>query len=118
MGEDGDGTGAATVVELLDDEYARAILAETSVEPMSATELAERCGASNPTIYRRIERLRELDLLAERQVLDPDGHHYSEYKARLDRVTVDLEEGAFEVHVARTEEDAVDRFTRLYEGLR
>jgi len=53
-------TDLATVVELLDDEYARAILAATSIEPMSAAQLAERCEASPPTVcYRRLDRLRE-----------------------------------------------------------
>ena len=109
---------AETVGELLEDEYARSILAETSTEPLSATELAERCEASSPTVYRRLERLQELDLLAAEQTLDPDGHHYRRFSARLERVTIELVDGEYQISVDRTDEDAVDRFTKLYEGLR
>lgn len=118
MDEATDGLSAATLGELLEDEYARSILAETSVEPLSATELAERCNASSPTIYRRINRLQELDMLDEEQTLDPDGHHYRRFSARLEQVTIELRDGGFEVSVDRTTDDAVDRFTELYEGLR
>jgi len=47
----------ATVAGLLDDEYARAVLAATSTQPKSATEIAEECDASVSTVYRRTERL-------------------------------------------------------------
>src|SRR6056297_353408 len=117
MGEDTD-IAAKTVGELLEDEYARVILAETSTEALSATELAQRCDASSPTIYRRINRLQELDMVEEEQTLDPDGHHYRRFSARLERITIELSDGGYEVSVDRTTEDAVDRFTELYEGLR
>ena len=107
----------AELLSLLDDEYARAILIETSKEPMSADALTERCDASPPTVYRRIDRLDEHDLVEAEQELDPDGHHYKTYAARLERVTIELEDGDLTVAVDRTE-DAADRFTRLYEELR
>jgi DNA-binding Lrp family transcriptional regulator len=105
------------VVGLLDDEYARDILAATSIEPMSAETLAERCDASLPTIYRRVKRLREADLLAAETQVDPDGHHYDRYSARLETVTVRLVDGRYEIEVDRVERDAADRFTELVEGL-
>lgn len=108
----------ADVAALLDDEYARDILARTSVEPMSAAELGEQCDASLPTVYRRVNQLQEHDLVTEQQQVDPDGHHYKTYRARLDRVVVDLEDGSYEVAVERVEVDPADRLTRLVEGLR
>jgi DNA-binding transcriptional ArsR family regulator len=107
-----------TVVELLDDEYAREILAATSAEPLSAEELAERCDASPPTVYRRLDRLREHDLVTAQQQLDPDGHHYDVFGAQLARVTVDLEDGEYRIDIERREADAADRFTELFEGLK
>jgi predicted transcriptional regulator len=108
----------AAVLSLLDDEYARRILIETSQKPMSADALSERCDASPPTIYRRIDRLDEHGLLDEQQEMDPDGHHYKTYSARLERVTVDIEDGGMAVDVyLADEEDGADRFTRLYERL-
>ena len=105
------------IASLLEDDYAREILAATSVEAHSANELAEVCGASPPTIYRRIERLNDHDLLTEAQQLDPDGHHYKVYAANLEKVTVELEAGEYTVEVARTT-DPADRFTKLYDELR
>jgi predicted ArsR family transcriptional regulator len=116
----GEGTDAANpeIISLLDDEYARAILIETSIEPLSASALAERCDASEPTVYRRIEQLKAHDLVVEQQELDPDGHHYKTFQTRVERVTVEIEDGDCTIDVARREVDAADRFTNLFEGLK
>lgn len=114
MSEDSD---LVSIVELLDDEYARTILAATSTEPMSASQLAERCEASPPTVYRRLERLRDQDLVDAQQQLDPEGHHYEVFTARLSRLEVELEDGSYRVEIERRERDAADRFTELFEGL-
>ena len=84
---------------------------------MSATDLEQRCDASGPTIYRRLERLREHDLVVERTRPDPDGGHHSQvYAPNLRRVTVELRDGRFEVEIDHRE-DMADRFTRLIEGM-
>ena len=113
MDEDGD----AELLALLDDEYARAILAELTTEPMSVSELCSACGMSDATAYRRLERLRAADLVAERQAIDPDGHHYKRYVATVEDVTVTFAEGRYEVAVTRDSTDPADRFTDLFEGL-
>jgi DNA-binding Lrp family transcriptional regulator len=105
------------VIGLLDDRYAREILVETREDALSAEALSETCDASPSTIYRRIERLRERDLLEGQQRLDPDGHHYEVYAARLRRVDIELTPDGFDIEVERSEDDAADRFTRLYEEL-
>jgi DNA-binding transcriptional ArsR family regulator len=107
----------ATVASLLEDGTVREILTRTSVEPMSVRRLKDHCDASGPTIYRRLERLREADLVVERTRPDPDGgHHRQVYAPNLDRVVVDLDDGAFSVRVER-DEAMSDRFTRLVEGM-
>ncbi|MCO8243075.1 helix-turn-helix domain-containing protein [Haladaptatus sp. AB643] len=115
MTEDSD---VRAIAALLEDEYAHAILIHTSDRAMSAHELSDVCDASVSTVYRRIERLQEHELLTERLELDRDGHHYNTYTARLDRIEIRLEEGAFEIEVTYREENAADRFTDLFEGLR
>ena len=106
-----------TVAGLLEDKTAQAILTETSTRPMSANALAERCDASGPTIYRRLERLRDCDLVVERTDPDPDGgHHRTVYVATLDSVEIELTPGGFEVVVSRRDR-AADRFTTFVEGL-
>lgn len=102
---------------VLEDPTARTILTEASREPVSATTLSERCGVSEPTIYRRLEDLRECDLLIERTKLDPDGgHHRTMYSTDLERITVELRDGELALQVQRRE-DLADRFTRLIEGM-
>lgn len=115
MATDGD---LGEVAELLDDPYARDILAKTSIEPMSARMLSERCDASLPTVYRRVERLQEHDLLIEQQQLDPNGHHYKTYEARFEQVTIELEDGTYSVEITRTEREAADRFSDLVDDLK
>jgi DNA-binding transcriptional ArsR family regulator len=92
-------------------------LIETYKQPRSAGKLAEICEVSEPTIYRRVEKLREHELVDGVQKLDPQGHHYEEFVARLDQITIELTEGGFVVRVNRTEKGAADRFTELYEEL-
>lgn len=106
------------IFALLDDEYARAILAQTSIEPMSAKTLSDRCDASLPTIYRRTERLVDCDLLAERTEIGESGHHYSIFEARLDTLTVEVDEGDISVNLdTGRADDPADRFTDLWEGI-
>jgi AcrR family transcriptional regulator len=104
------------VAGLLEDDVAREVLAATSVEAMSASDLAERCDVSEPTIYRRLESLRDAELVAQGQELDPDGDHYTVYRARFQRLRVELERGDYDVEVTLLE-DPADRFTRLFEEI-
>jgi DNA-binding transcriptional ArsR family regulator len=114
MADDG---AAKDVVDLVGDDYAWQILAETREEDRSAETLSETCDADPSTIYRRIERLEEAELLEAEQQLDPGGHHYKTYRANLDAIHVHLDEDGFTVEIDRREPPA-DRFTRLYEGFK
>lgn len=108
----------AELFSLLDDEYARAILLRTSVEPMTAKALSEACDASLPTVYRRVERLTDAGLLTERKEFRDEGRHYSVYEARLERFAVEIVDGEMNVYFEREAEDAAARFTRMWEGMR
>lgn len=105
-----------TVAELLADDCARTILEATWSQARSAEELEERCDVSLPTVYRRLETLAELDLVEVRRRADADGHHYKTYRARLERVVVELDEDGFALRVSRRGRMA-DRFTRFVEDL-
>jgi predicted HTH transcriptional regulator len=109
-----DGDVDEELLSLLDDEYARTILVATREEGQSAQALSELCGADDSTIYRRIERLAERDLLEAQQQLDPGGNHYKTYSARLERVEIRFHDDGITIEVDRRE-PAADRFTRLYE---
>lgn len=112
-----DSPDVASVAGLLEDETVRDILTLTSHEPMSARSLKEHCDASGPTIYRRLERLREAEFVVEETRPDPeDGHHRQVYSPNLDRVVVELDDGDLSVRIDRSEPMA-DRFTRLVEEM-
>jgi predicted transcriptional regulator len=113
----GDDPDIETVADLLEDQTVREILVGTSREPMSARTLKNHCDASGPTIYRRLERLREADLVVEQTRPDPDdGHHRQVYAPNLDRIVIDLDKGDLSIEITRRER-MTDRFTRLIEGI-
>jgi len=106
------------IATLLEDRTVRTILTETSIEPMSATTLSERCEVSEPTIYRRLDDLREHNLIEEQT--EPDlsgGHHQKVYAPRLERVTITLQEGRLDSQVERRQATMADRFTELVEQI-
>jgi DNA-binding transcriptional ArsR family regulator len=106
-----------TVAGLLEDRTVREILTKTSQEPMSATALKRHCDASGPTIYRRLERLRDAEFVVERTRPDPDGgHHRRVYAPNVDRITIDLENGSLSMQITSRERMA-DRFTRFVEEM-
>ena len=112
MSEDADLT---IVFELLNDEYARSILTETSTKPMSAKELSQRCDTSLTTVYRCVEKLEEAGLLAERTRPRSDGHHDTVYVASLDEFSVRLRDGELDFEIEHRDEDAADRLIDLWE---
>lgn len=105
-----------TIAGFLEDETARAILAETSSEAMTVNDLAHRLEASKPTIYRRIDRLESYDLLTASIRPTGDGHQEKVFRATFDRLIVDLEDGTYTHTLERTERMA-DRLTRFIEDL-
>jgi predicted transcriptional regulator len=106
----------AELLALLEDEYVRDILEATDHRPMTAPELAEACNASRPTIYRRIDRLKEYDLLSETVRPDKDGHQRRVYVSRFRKLSVELVDGTYKFTVERNE-DPADRFTAMWEGI-
>lgn len=103
-----------TVLELLDDEHVRSILVATSETPRSANELSERCGLSTSSIYRRLDRLTDADLVGERTRPRSDGHHETVYVTRLDRFELTIQDGDLAWEVDRQSDDVADQLTRLW----
>lgn len=108
----------AEVVSLLDDQYARLVLALTSEEPLAADALTDRLDAAPSTVYDRLDRLVDHDLITEQQQLDPNGNHYKIYRARLDQVVIELTANGFEVIIDREPSDPADRLTDAFDDLR
>jgi DNA-binding transcriptional ArsR family regulator len=108
----------ADVVALLDDEYARATLVLTYREELAADDIAECLDAAPSTVYDRLSRLTDHDLVTEQQQLDLGGHHYKTYRARLDCVVTELTADGFEVRIDREPSDPADRLTAAFDDLR
>ncbi|WP_135303846.1 winged helix-turn-helix domain-containing protein [Haloarcula amylovorans] len=109
----------ADVFALLDDEYARSLLAATSHEPMTATALSDQCEMSLSTVYRRLEELEACGLVSAELTPDSDGDHTNVYEAQLDELRVELDDGGFDVRLKTTSatQRFADAFTDLWEGL-
>jgi predicted ArsR family transcriptional regulator len=103
------------LADLLGDECARTILVEAKTEPRTAAELSDCAGVSKPTVYRRLERLREYDLVTETIQPVTDGKNYKLYQTELDGIELNLSEDGFEITVSRRSRMA-DRFTQFVEG--
>lgn len=113
---DGTAVGFAAVADVLADDVASGILVETYEDARSAHELADALDTSPPTVYRRLETLREHDLLVASTRPDPDGHHTDVYRANVDRVVVHLDADGFTVDVNHPTSMA-DRFTSIIEDM-
>lgn len=107
---------ADDILHAITDENARQILALARLDPVSAEELADRCEASLPTIYRRIDELLEYGLLEEQVRLDPEGNHYRVFETDVERISLLIEPGRFGVEV-QFERDLVDKFGAFWQDL-
>jgi DNA-binding HxlR family transcriptional regulator len=98
--EHADGTVTpATVLEVLDAAYTQDILEAIQPEPKSARELAEECGASRPTVYRRLNSLQDAGLVGTDMLVDADGHHRTVFEPTVERVAVELTDAGLAVRV-------------------
>lgn len=112
---DSDATTLSELLSVLDDEHSRTILAATSDSPLSATELSDRCELSPSSIYRRVDRLEQADLLHEQTRLRRVGHHETVYRASLARFELSVRDGSIDWDVEREDDDdATDQLTRLW----
>jgi len=97
------------LIDLLSDDYARAFLGAIQHEPKSARTIADECGASRATVYRRLNRLRAAGLVTEHMECEADGHHRRTFVATVERVGIELGEDGFEAAVEASDPIAPDR---------
>lgn len=110
-----------TIEEILDtigDENARDILAAISEDPRPAKELAEATDTSLPTVYRRIEMLKEHELINSNTLVADDGNHYEIYESNFDSTVIRLQDdtGEYDIRIYR-KENVPERFASLWEDL-
>ena len=82
---------ANDVLDALGDEKTRHCLRMLNGEPKSAREVSERTGYSLPTIYRRLNTLRQAGLIDSQTTIDPNGDHYEAFSTVTERITVEID---------------------------
>jgi len=85
-----DRVSTPTMTAVLNDDYARTIVRETSDEPKRARKLAEICDCSRQTVYRRLDQLTTVGLVEKSTRCHSDGYHCQVYSASATEVTVQL----------------------------
>ena len=96
------------LIGLLGDDYALTVLGAIHHEAKSARAIAEECGVSRPTVYRRLNRLRSAGFVSERMEYGTDGHHRSIFVATVERVGLELGEDGLEAALETSEPGASD----------
>jgi predicted transcriptional regulator len=104
------------ILDTIGDEHARKVLAAISREPRSAKELSGECDLSLPTVYRRIEMLKEYDLVTEETLVADDGNHFKVYESNFESTVISLQDDEYRVRIYR-EENLPDRFSQLWDEL-
>lgn len=104
------------ILDTIGDKHAREVLAALSSEPRSAKELADACDLSLPTVYRRIELLKEYDLITDQTLVADDGNHYKVFASNFESTVISLEDDEYKVRIYR-EENLPDRFSQLWDDL-
>jgi DNA-binding transcriptional ArsR family regulator len=78
------------ILTLLNDSNCRRILTATAEEALSADELSEECDIPLSTVYRKVQRLVDAQLLAERVRVSSHPQYTHEYALAAESLTVSL----------------------------
>lgn len=81
---------AGELLELLGDEYTHEVLEAVLERPRTGAELVEATDVSKATVYRRLDRLQEAEIVDARLKLDADGHHCKQFHATARSVRIGL----------------------------
>lgn len=106
------------VLDALDDPTCRDIIRHLE-EPMTASEISERCDVPLSTTYRKLDLLSDASLLEELTEIRRDGQHTSRYAIAFEEVRVALDEDReFGVAVKRLERAPDERLAELWSEVR
>lgn len=106
------------VFRALDDQLCREIITELD-EPMTVAELSESCEIPLSTTYRKIDRLDEASLVAERTEIRRGGHHRSLYQVNFVTLVVALSRGqSLKLEIERPRSSPQEGLVSLWSELR
>lgn len=113
-----DGPSISTILHSLDDSKCRAIISALE-RPCSATELCETCDLPRSTVYRKLERLSEADLIRKYTEIRSDGPNATLYERDFTAIRVGIDDAAeFTVTVERPESDATDKMATFWSEMK
>jgi predicted transcriptional regulator len=104
------------ILDLLANDYTKAILAKASDGECSASQLSQSLDIPLATVYRQIKSLEDLRLIQHTRTIG-SGTRSEErfYRCRVREVKISIHDGMFLVET--TEEDSGDKLIRLWKGL-
>jgi DNA-binding transcriptional ArsR family regulator len=106
------------VLDALDDPDCREIVSVLD-EPMTASEISDASDIPLSTTYRKIDRLKEAQLLYEGTEIRPDGQHASKYEIDFEEVVIALtEDREFDAEIARRPRTPDQRLESLWSEVR
>lgn len=90
--------GAEAVIEALENPHDRRILALAQDQGVTAQEIIDETGIPKSTVYRRLNRLRELELITVDGGALVGGHAIDKYRARVRDAEIRVRGGQVEAH--------------------
>lgn len=90
---------ADELLELLGDEYTHRVLEAVVEKPRTGREIIDAADVSKATVYRRLEKLEEANLVDSRMNLDEDGHHCKQFQATVESIRVGFDDDGFTVNI-------------------
>ena len=89
----------AELLNLLGDEYTRRVYEAIAEQPRSGREAAEAANVSRPTVYRRLNKLRDAGLVRTEMIISEKGHHRERFEAVSTTLSVSMGEDGMNVKV-------------------
>ncbi|ELY49323.1 winged helix-turn-helix domain-containing protein [Natronolimnohabitans innermongolicus] len=113
-----DEADVSTVLRSLDDDKCRVIL-QSLHEPKSANTLREECGFPKSTLYRKLELLREANLVKEYTEVRRDGPNVTLYERHFSNISIGIDDSdEFTLDIDRPEESPEDRLATFWSEMK
>jgi DNA-binding transcriptional ArsR family regulator len=105
------------VLDTLGDEISLQLLAALKDTPQSVATLAQTVEVSQPTVYRRLEDLKDQNLVTTTDCVGEDGNHYTVYKTTFEKTVIRLEANGEYTVSLRSNGNLSDNFSHLWTEL-
>jgi DNA-binding transcriptional ArsR family regulator len=107
---------ASNIFDVFGDRLSRQILVLASSKSLAADDLASRLDVSEPTVYRRLNTLRDYDLLRVDHQIQANGNNYKTFETTLKRVAFEIEDGGYTIDL-QVRQNLADQFESFWTSL-